>query len=56
MKQHDNRETIELDITDEEFLHIAKAAHMLDITFNEFIEQAVREAIELEKLNPVKET
>ena len=55
MKQNDNREMIELDITDEEFLHIAKAAHMLDITFNEFIEQAVREVIEAEKLTHFKE-
>ena len=58
MKQNDNREMIELDITDEEFLHIAKAAHLLDITFNEFIEKAVREVIttiEAEKAAFLKE-
>jgi purine-nucleoside phosphorylase len=34
----DNRETIEVDLSDEEFLHIAKLAHERDITFNQMVE------------------
>lgn len=30
-------ETIQVDLTDEEFLHIAKRAHELDITFNQMV-------------------
>lgn len=33
---------IEVDFTDEEFLKIAKAAHNLDITFNEFCRKAMK--------------
>lgn len=35
--------TIELDLTDEEFIFLAKEAHMQDITFNEYIEQILME-------------
>jgi hypothetical protein len=31
-------ETIEVELTDEEFLQIAKLAHNLDITFNKMVE------------------
>lgn len=34
----DNRENVEIDITDEEFLSIAKMAHERDITFNQMVE------------------
>ena len=30
-------ETVQVDLTDEEFLHIAKCAHELDITFNQMV-------------------
>ena len=30
-------ETIEVDLTDEEFLHIARLAHEQDITFNQMV-------------------
>ena len=48
----DTRETISLDITDEEFLVMAKAAHELDITFNEFVEKALTEALKKFELEP----
>ena len=38
-------ETIELDITDEEFCILAKRAHELDITFNQYMETVIREFI-----------
>ena len=41
----DTRETIEIDITDEEFLQVARAAHALDITINAFFERAIKEAV-----------
>lgn len=34
----DNRETIEVDLSDEEFLQVAKLAHERDITFNQMVE------------------
>ena len=43
--EYDTRIIIPIDITDEEFLIMAKAAHAEDITFNEFIEKALTEAI-----------
>ena len=39
-------ETIEVDLTDEEFLHIAKLAHELDITFNKMVTKILEEHIE----------
>ena len=34
----DNRETIEVDLSDDEFLKVAKLAHERDITFNQMVE------------------
>lgn len=34
----DNRQVIEVDISDEDFLKIAKMAHERDITFNQMVE------------------
>ena len=45
-KPYDSRIVIPLDIKDEDFLLYAKAAHKLDITINEFMEQAIREMVE----------
>ncbi len=42
----DEIETIELDITDAEFLALAKAAHALDMTLNCYINQILRDYIE----------
>ena len=45
----DDRVVIQIDMTDEEFITIAKAAHKLDITFNQFVNQAVQS--ELDEIN-----
>ena len=34
----DDRVIIQIKLTDQEFLTLAKAAHELDVTFNKFIE------------------
>ena len=39
-------ESIELDFSDEELLQYMKLAHTMDITFNKFVENALRAAIE----------
>ena len=39
-------ESIELDFSDEELLQYMKLAHTKDITFNKFVENALRAAIE----------
>jgi hypothetical protein len=44
--ENDKRETIEVDLSDEDFLHIAKLAHERDITFNQMVEAILWEAIE----------
>lgn len=43
LKIEDQRETIPLFITDEEFLILAKAAHEADITFNQFLNKILIE-------------
>lgn len=45
----DGTVNIPLDLTDNEFLKIARAAHELDITINEFMVRAVEEEINREK-------
>lgn len=42
----DGKESIEVDFDDEELLTYMKIAHERDITFNKFIELALRKAIE----------
>ena len=39
-------ETIQVDLTDEEFLHIAKQAHELDITFNQMVIKILEQHLE----------
>lgn len=39
-------ESIEVDFSDEELLQYMKLAHSMDITFNKFVETALRRAIE----------
>lgn len=41
----DDTVNIPLDLSDEEFLYIAKAAHELDITINEFMTQTIESHI-----------
>lgn len=47
---YDERVQIEVDFTEEDMLQYMKLAHKMDITFNELVERALREAIDLEKL------
>ena len=42
-------ETIQVDLTDEEFLHIARLAHDQDITFNQMVIKILEEHIEESK-------
>ena len=48
-KSTDGYETIQVDITDEEFLTIAKLAHERDITINKMIEHILWEEIKRRK-------
>jgi len=43
---NEDNDTIEIEITDEQFIMIAKMAHEKDITFNKMIEEILREQIE----------
>lgn len=45
-EDYDNRVQIELDIPEEDLLLYMKEAHKRDMTFNEFIEEALKAAIE----------
>lgn len=51
-EDYDTRVSIPVDFTDEELLKYMKLAHEQDVTFNEFIENALRMAIEQHKLDP----
>ena len=42
-------ETIQVDLTDEEFLHIARLAHDQDITFNQMVIKILEEHLEESK-------
>jgi hypothetical protein len=44
-KEYDTRVQIEVDFSDEELLKYMQMAHEQDMTFNEFVEQALRHAI-----------
>ena len=44
-EKYDTRIMIPLDMTEQEFLEVARAAHALDITINAFFEMAIKEAI-----------
>lgn len=47
--EQDNRSTIEIDLTDEEFMHIARLAHERDITFNQMVEHILQQEIDRRK-------
>jgi hypothetical protein len=49
-EEYDTRIQMAVDFTDEDMLQYMKLAHQLDITFNELVERALREAIDFEKL------
>lgn len=44
-QEYDTRITIPLELSDEEFILIARAAHKLDITLNEFMVQAIKDQL-----------
>jgi len=44
-KEYDTRVQVEVDFSDEELLKYMQMAHEQDMTFNEFVEQALRHAI-----------
>ena len=54
MSKKDTREQIEIELTDQEFLHVAKLAHERDITFNDMVAVILQEAIDREKAAEVK--
>lgn len=50
-EEYDTRIKIPVDFSDEDLLKYMKLAHDLDITFNELVERAVKEAIEHHEFN-----
>lgn len=51
-EEYDTRVTMAVDFTDEELLTYMKAAHDRDITFNQFVEEALAEALKAYELDP----
>lgn len=49
---YDTRVSVPIDFTDEEMLKFMLEAHKRDMTFNQFVEEALREAIEAYKRDP----
>jgi hypothetical protein len=49
---YDTRVEVPIDFTDEELLKYMKLAHDRDMTFNQFVEEALRQAIEDHKRDP----
>lgn len=51
-EDYDTRVSIPVDFTDEELLKYMKMAHERDMTFNQFVEEAIREAMKEYERNP----
>lgn len=51
-EDYDTKVSVPLDIPDDELLKFMLAAHERDMTFNAFVEEALRHAIEEAKLDP----
>ena len=51
-EDYDTRVSVPVEFTDEELLKYMKLAHERDITFNQLVEEALREAIEEHKRDP----
>ena len=51
-EDYDTRVSIPVDFSDEELLTYMKLAHERDVTFNQLVEEALREAIEEHKRDP----
>jgi hypothetical protein len=45
-KDYDTRVSVPIDLTDEEMLKYMRMAHEMDVTFNHFVENALRHALE----------
>jgi hypothetical protein len=50
-EDYDTRVQVPVEFTDDELLKYMKMAHERDMTFNEFVEEALRSAIEHHKLD-----
>jgi hypothetical protein len=55
-EDYDTRVSVPVNFSDEELLQYMKMAHDRDMTFNAFVEEALRSMIDEYKLNPVHET
>ena len=53
-EDYDTRVQVPVDFSDDDLLHYMKLAHDRDITFNEFVTQALTEAIQAYDTDPVK--
>ena len=51
-EDYDTRVNVPVDFTDEELLKYMKLAHERDITFNQLVEEALREAIRVHQADP----
>jgi hypothetical protein len=51
-EDYDTRVSVPVEFTDEELLKYMKMAHEQDMTFNAFVEEALRQAIEEHKRDP----
>jgi hypothetical protein len=51
-REYDTRVKVPVDFSDEELLQYMKIAHERDITFNQLVEEALREAIEEHERDP----
>jgi hypothetical protein len=51
--EQDNRASIEVELSDEEFLQVAKLAHERDITFNQMVEYILQQEIDRRKAEDV---
>lgn len=38
--------TVEIELTDEEFIILAKEAHMLDVTFNQYVNKILKDYLD----------
>lgn len=53
---YDRRVSVPLELSDEEFMQIARQAHKQDVTFNRMVEIILQRAIDIEKIEDNNET
>lgn len=51
-EDYDTRVSVPLELSDEDLLLYMKAAHERDMTFNQFVEEAIRQAVKDHEQNP----